>query len=238
MSKGIRCLLIFAMILFGTEAFAQRIGLLPPSVKWKQLKDDSLRIIFPEGHEAQARRVASLMLKVAAVDPITTKGRYTPIPVVLQPYTNISNGYVGLAPYVSELYLQPNENPFSLGSLDWLDLLAIHEYRHVQQLNAVNQGLSHTVKSLFGDLAFTALYNLAVPDWFREGDAVYAETKWTYQGRGRLSSFTLPFRMKVLQGETWNYYKVRNGSYNEYTPDHYPLVYLMVQYGNYKLGES
>lgn len=226
------------MILAGTDSFAQRLGLLPSSVKWKQLRDDSLRIIYPDGHEATAKRVASLMLKVAKMDPVTMEGRYVPISVLLQPHTNISNGYVGLAPYISEFYLQPGENPFELGSLPWIDLLAIHEYRHVQQVNAANRGISHIVKTIFGDLAFTGLYNLAIPDWFREGDAVYAETKWTLQGRGRLSSFTLPFREKLLMGEEWDYYKVRNGSYKEYTPSHYPLGYLMVQYGNHLFGEA
>jgi hypothetical protein len=50
---------------------AQQIGLLPPSVKWQQISDDSLRIIYPRGEEERAKRVASLMLKLASVDPIT-----------------------------------------------------------------------------------------------------------------------------------------------------------------------
>ncbi|HUR31042.1 MAG TPA: hypothetical protein VMZ69_06390, partial [Saprospiraceae bacterium] len=229
---------MFAFLLLLQNASAQRLGLLPPSVKWKQLVDDSLRIIHPEGQEENAKRVASLMLKFASLDPVTLKGRYRPISILLQPYTNISNGYVGLAPYVSEFYLQPNENPFTLGSLPWVDLLSVHEYRHVQQVNAANTGFSHLAKMVFGELAFTGLYNLSVPNWFREGDAVYGETKWTLQGRGRLSHFTLPFRMKLMEGEPWNYYKVRNGSYKEFTPDHYPLGYLLVQYGNHLFGES
>lgn len=212
--------------------------MLPPSIKWEQLTDDSLRILYPQGTDEKAERVAALMLRFASLDPINQEGRYRPITVVLQPQTNISNGYVGLAPYVSEFYLQPHENPFALGSLPWADLLAIHEYRHVQQVNAANTGISHLVKLIFGELAFTGMYNLAIPNWFREGDAVYGETKWTMQGRGRLSNFTLPFRMKLLEGEEWNYYKVRNGSYREFTPDHYPLGYLLVQYGNHLFGEE
>ncbi len=238
MSRRTRFLIIVGMILFAGNLFAQRIGLLPPSVKWQQIRNDSLRVIFPDGEEKRARRVASLMLKLASADPITTKGRYRPISVLLQPQTNVSNGYVGLAPYVSEFYLQANENPFALGSLPWHELLAIHEYRHVQQVNAANRGLSHLVKLIFGDLTFSGMYSLSVPNWYREGDAVYAETKWTLQGRGRLSSFTLPFHEKLMQGVTWNYYKLRNGSYREFTPDHYPLGYLLVQYGNHVFGEA
>ncbi len=238
MYKGLRPFFMLVLLLIIHHAHAQKLGLLPPSAKWHQLRDDSLRVIFPEGQEDVATRVASLMLKLASVDVNTRSKRYKPISVILQPHTNISNGYVGLAPYVSEFYLQVNENPFSLGSLPWADLLAIHEYRHVQQVNAANTGISHIIKSIFGDYAFTGMYNIAIPDWYREGDAVFAETKWTQQGRGRLSNFTLPFRQKLLQGEPWEYYKVRNGSYREYTPDIYPMGYMMVQYGNHLFGET
>lgn len=220
------------------HGYSQRLGLLPPNVNWQQLKHDSIRIIYPDGLEDQAKRVASLALKLARVDPIRENSRYKPISVILQPQTNISNGYVGLAPYVSEFYLEPHENPFELGSLPWPDLLALHEYQHVLQVNAANVGLSHFMKVIFGDLVFSGMYSLAVPNWYREGDAVFTESKWSKQGRGRLSSFTLPFYEKALQGEAWNYYKVRNGSYREFTPDYYALGYMMIQYGNQYFGEK
>ena len=177
MSKATWLVVLLSIIFLGEDMHAQKLGLLPSKVKWQQLRHDSLRIIYPEGGEATARRVAGLMLKFASVDPISKDSRYKPISVILQPHTNISNGYVGLAPYVSEFYLQPNENPFELGSLPWADLLAIHEYRHVQQVNAVNTGISHIIKVIFGELAYSGMYGLATADWFREGDAVYAETK-------------------------------------------------------------
>lgn len=238
MSKTIRWLIILLVVFEGANLQAQRLGLLPSKTKWQQLTHDSLRVIYPEGNEATAKRVAALMLKFAAADPIVRDGRYKPISVILQPKTNVANGYVGLAPYVSEFYIQPNENPFELGTLPWADLLAIHEYRHVQQVNAVNTGFSHIVKTVLGDLAFAGMYGLATANWLREGDAVYAETKWTEQGRGRLSRFTLPFRDRIRNEKPWSYYVLRNGSYKQYTPDHYPLGYLMVQYGNHVFGED
>jgi hypothetical protein len=217
---------------------AQRLGLLPACTKWHQLRHDSLRILYPEGQEIAAARAATIMLKLAKADPIVHNGRYKPITILLQPQTNISNGYVGLAPYKSEFYLQPHENPFVLGSLPWTDLLSLHEYRHVQQLNAAKNGFTNIMRVIFGDLVFSGLYNLSVPDWYREGDAVYTESKWSHQGRGRLSQFTLPFYLKALEGKPWNYYKVRNGSYREFIPDHYALGYMLVQYGNQSFGEA
>ena len=238
MSSAFRLLLVAFIILQVEHSSAQRLGLLPPNVKWQQLKHDSLRIIFPQGNDQTAKRVASLMLKLAAQDPISKASRFKPISVLLQPYTNISNGYVSLAPFVSEFYLESHENPFELGSLSWHDLLALHEYRHVQQINAANNGLSHLAKLIFGDLVFSGMYSLSVPSWYREGDAVYVESKWSLLGRGRLASFTLPFYQKLMEGDPWDYYKVRNGSYKEYIPDHYPLGYLLVQYGNHVFGEA
>jgi hypothetical protein len=238
MFKLIRYLLLLGIIFQGKDIFSQRLGLLPSKTNWQQLRHDSLRVIFPEGHEETAMRAASLMLKVAAADPIDLKSRYQPIDIILQPYTNVANGYVGLAPYVSEFYLQPNENPFELGSLPWADLLALHEFRHVQQVNAMNTGISHLVKVILGERAFTGMIGLASADWYREGDAVYTETKYTPQGRGRLSSFTLPFRERVRNADPWNYYVLRNGSYKRFTPSHYPLGYLMIQYGNHVFGEA
>jgi hypothetical protein len=77
--------------------------------------------------------------------------------------------------------------------------------------------------------AFSGMYALSVPIWLREGDAVYAESKWTPQGRGRLSYFSLPFIKKEMEGHPWPYYKARNGSYKIFTPDNYQLGYLLVQ---------
>jgi len=238
MNNAIRAILFVFIFIQVESIFAQRLGLLPSKIKWQQLRSDSLRIIFPKGEEEKAERVASLTRKLSKADPIVTHGRYRPISILLQPQTNISNGYVGLAPYVSEFYLEPHENPFELGSLPWEDMLSVHEYRHVQQVNAANNGISHLAKLIFGDIVFSGMYEISVPGWYREGDAVYNESKWTTQGRGRLSYFSLPYFQKVLEGDPWLYYKARNGSYKTFIPDIYPLGYLLVQYGNHSFGET
>ena len=231
-------LLLLFIIFSRQDVYSQRLGLLPSKTKWYQVQHDSLRVIYPEGQEETALRAASMMLKVARYDPIDPKSRYKRISVLLQPSTNISNGYVGLAPYVSEFYLQPHENPFELGSLPWEDLLAIHEFRHVQQVNAANTGLSHLVKVVLGELAFSGMIGLSVSNWLREGDAVFTETKWTPQGRGRLNYFMLPFREKSKEGKPWPYFDLRNGSYQKYLPNEYQLGFLMVMYGKMTFGEA
>ena len=70
MSKATWLVVLLSIIFLGEDMHAQKLGLLPSKVKWQQLRHDSLRIIYPEGGEATARRVAGLMLKFASVDPI------------------------------------------------------------------------------------------------------------------------------------------------------------------------
>ncbi|RYD92517.1 MAG: hypothetical protein EOP50_12600, partial [Sphingobacteriales bacterium] len=91
---------------------------------------------------------------------------------MLHPNTTLANGYVGLAPFRSELYLVPGSNIFEFGNLPWSDQLAIHEYRHVQQYNQFNRGLSHLAGVVLGQEARALANAAAVPDWFFEGDAV------------------------------------------------------------------
>lgn len=217
---------------------AQRLGLLPPKVKWYQISHDSIRILYPAGYDQLAERVGSLILHQAIHGSIDTSGNLKRIPVILQPYTNISNGYVGMAPYISEFYLQPSQNVFELGSLPWSELLSLHEFRHVQQINATQKGFSRFVSNTLGELAFSGLYALAVPTWFREGDAVYAETKFSPQGRGRLNAFLLPLYEKMITDEPWGFYKARRGSFLEITPNDYNMGYAMVTYGNHVFGEN
>jgi hypothetical protein len=47
------------------------------------------------------------------------------------------------------IFLTPEQNAFELGSMNWPDLLSIHEYRHVEQYSNFNVGLSHAMHILF-----------------------------------------------------------------------------------------
>jgi len=63
-----------------------------------------------------------------------------------------------------------------LGSMDWLDILAVHEYRHVQQLSNTFNGLTKIGYFLAGEETWAGLSFLSIPEWYFEGDAVMAET--------------------------------------------------------------
>lgn len=227
----------FSSLLFVSVLYAQRFGGTPPSVKWKQINTDTARIIFSEGLDSQAQRVASLVHYQASQPAINLLGdQLKKINIVLQNQTTVANGYVGLGPYRSEFFLTPLPDNFDQGSLSWIDQLAIHEYRHVQQFNNFNNGISRLMSVLFGEEGYALATNASIPDWFFEGDAVYNETVLSPQGRGRLPLFMNAYPSLWKEGKKYSWMKLRNGSLKDYVPGHYHLGYLLVNYGYEKYG--
>ncbi len=229
----------FLTALYITGAVAAQVfGGNPASLKWKQLNTDTLRIIFPEGMEQSSQRIANLLQRYQQITPHTIGNRIRKVSIVLQNLGIQSNGYVSLAPYRSEFYTTPPQNPFELGAVRWTDYLALHEFRHVQQFSNFNRGLSKLATFLLGEQGQLVANAAAVPNWFFEGDAVYNETKYTRQGRGRLPSFFNGYRSLFQADKKYAYQKLRNGSFRDYLPDHYQLGYLLVAYGREKYGED
>jgi hypothetical protein len=227
--------LMFLFFFFSTFAKAQNFGGNPPG-KWGQINTDTVRVIFPLGLDSIANRVATLAHHLQRDS--SYKYRYKKINIVLQNNATISNAYVSLAPYRSELYLMPPQNAFELGALSWADNLVVHEWRHVQQYNYFNRGLSAVAGAILGQEG-RALFNaMSVPDWFFEGDAVWNETKYSTQGRGRLPLAFSGYKSLYLDGKDYSFMKLRNGSLKDMVPDHYDLGYLLVAYGAEKYGKD
>jgi hypothetical protein len=217
-------------------AGAQQFGGNPPSLKWKQINTDTARVIFPSGIEKQALEVSTLIHKLASTTVKTIGDQATKINIVLQPLPTTANGYVSLGPFRSEFFLTPRQNSFELGSLPWHKTLALHEYRHVQQYSNFRRGLSRVFYYLFGQEGQALANNLAIPDWFYEGDAVYQETLLSDQGRGRLPNFYNDYRSLWASDKNYSWMKLRNGSYTDLVPNHYQLGYMLVGYGYEKFG--
>lgn len=230
--------LLFANIFLSISCitFSQQFGGNPPSLKWKQINTDTLRVIYPAGLDSHAQRVASVVHYLAANKPFSLGDKLQKVDIVLQNQTTIANGYVQLGPFRSEFFLTPEPVNFNQGSVSWTDQLALHEYRHVQQFNNFNNGLSKLMKILFGEDGYTLAINASIPDWFYEGDAVYQETAVSKQGRGRLPLFMNTYPSLWQAGKKYSWMKLRNGSLKDYVPNHYNLGYLLVNYGYKKYG--
>jgi hypothetical protein len=208
-----------------------------PAKRWNQLSNPAVRVIFPPGLDSTAMRIADLM-QYLNQNSKSIGYKQKQINLVLQNQTLISNAYVGIGPFRSEFFLTAPQNSFELGSLPWSEQLAIHEYRHVQQYNNFNVGLSRGIRILFGEQGQGLANGAAIPDWLFEGDAVYNETLYSQQGRGRLPYFFNGYRSLWRAGKDYNWMKLRNGSFRDYVPSHYPLGYMLVAYGRNKYGEE
>ena len=230
------CTAILALI--STTLFAQQFGGNPPSLHWQQINTDTARVIFPSGMQVQAQQVAAIVHQLSRTTLPTIGGRQHKIDIVFQNQTIIPNGYVGLAPFRSEFQLTPEQNSLDLGSLPWQKMLAIHEYRHVQQYNNYRVGLSKAFYYLFGEGGQALANSLAIPNWFWEGDAVYQETLTSDQGRGRLPFFFNSYRSLWAGGKDYSWMKLRNGSLRDYVPDWYPMGYMLVAYGRQRYGDD
>ncbi|HEV2355499.1 MAG TPA: hypothetical protein VGR89_14720, partial [Puia sp.] len=217
---------------------AQQFGGNPPSLKWQQINTDTARIIFPWGLDRAAQQVAAIVHRLSSATLPTIGPVRHKVDIVLQNQTTIANGYVSLAPFRSEFQVTPEQNSFDLGSLPWDEMLAIHEYRHVQQYNNFRVGLSAGFYYLFGEGGQALANSLAVPNWFWEGDAVYQETLVSHQGRGRLPFFFDGYRGLWAANRHYSWMKLRNGSFRDYVPDWYPLGYMLVAYGRQTYGND
>lgn len=201
-----------------------------PSLSWYQINTPHFRILYPEGFETQAQRMAGTMewLYPKEIQSLTSKPRKTSI--IMQSRAAQSNAFVSILPRRAEFFTMPAQNYNFVGNNDWLDLIATHELRHIVQYAHANQGVSRVIYYLGGNYGLSAVAALAVPQWFWEGDAVATETGLTTTGRGKIPNFGLVFRTNLLEGRAFNYHKQYLRSYKHFIPDEYALGYHMVSY--------
>ncbi|MFD2571887.1 hypothetical protein ACFSUS_14680 [Spirosoma soli] len=218
--------------LLSLTATAQSLPILdqnPASLHWYRLKTPHFRVVYPDGFDSTAQRTAQRLEQLYEPTSASLERKPRPISVVLQNQTTNSNGFVTLYPRRSEFFAIPPQDPGLLGTYDWLDLLAVHEYRHVVQNEKALQGYGRFLYTFLGNSGlFFPL--LTVPDWFAEGDAVSNETLLSTSGRGRIPNFDLGMRANLLAGKRFDYPKAVGGSYRDNVPSHYVLGYFLTTY--------
>ncbi len=219
-------------MLISLVAAAQTLPLLdqnPASLHWYRLKTPHFRVLYPTGFDTTAQRTAQRLEQLYEPTSASLERKPRPISVILQNQTTNSNGFVTLYPRRSEFFAVPPQDPGLLGTLDWLDLLTVHEYRHVVQNEKALQGYGRVLYTFLGNSGlFFPL--LTVPDWFAEGDAVSNETLLSTSGRGRIPNFDLGMRANLLAGKRFDYPKAVGGSYRDNVPNHYVLGYFLTTY--------
>jgi hypothetical protein len=207
------------------------------SIRWSQINTPGFRIIYPAGFDLQAQRVANTLETVREPESKSLGVLPRKIPVILQTQTTVSNGFVTMAPRRSEFFAMAPQNYNDVGTNDWLNLLASHEYRHIVQFQRSLTGVNKAIYYAFGQSAASLVAFAAAPEWFWEGDAVATETAYTSSGRGRMPNFDILFRTNFQEGRVFNYEKQYLRSYKHNIPDHYVLGYHMISYLRKKTGD-
>jgi hypothetical protein len=228
--------LILLLQLFSFMAIGQNFGGNPSWQKWLQINASTARVIFPNETDSQAKRIL-LINQLLNNTTLASIGNQTrPWNIVLLYQTTLSNAYVRLAPVISEYYMTPSQNNFSVGSLRWDDNLVIHENRHMQQFANFNKGFTKLFSFFLGQQGQLLANGIAIPDYFFEGDAVYQETLVSKQGRGRMPYFFNGLKSLWLSNANYSWMKLRSGSLKNYVPDHYELGYPLIAYGYQQYG--
>lgn len=213
---------------FSIVSAQDNFGAHPRGQDWHILSSPAVRVIYPVGMDSSARRVASIINYIDTTNRRSIGPLKKRVDIVLQNQTVNPNGYVALAPFRSEFYSTPPQSSLVTGSTSWLDLLAIHEYRHVLQSVNSRRGIVKPLYWLQGESIWAGLNALVTPNWYSEGDAVVTETALTEAGRGRAPFFSLQQRALARADLNYRYAKHRNGSYRSLLPNQYPLGYLLL----------
>ena len=226
---------IFGILFLTTLVSFGQTSTNPPWVKWKNVETEHFRVIFPQEFERESLKITQFLESMHA--PVSHSLRKKPkrISIILQNRNFIPNGFVSLFPRRSEFFTTPPQDYRFLGSNDWLKLLAIHEYRHVVQYEQMRGNFLYII---MGELGWSLITSVLLPQWFLEGDAVGTETALSLSGRGRIPEFQLLHRANLLDKKTFPYSKQYLRSYKDMIPNHYLTGYLYTSYMRRKYGEN
>ncbi len=232
-------LLIYFLLLtttfISTNAQYYSSGSDPAGIKWYQIKTEHFRFVFPEEFKEQAQRTAAIFEKIYLYGSYSLDHDPKKIDVLIHSRSAYSNGFVSWAPKRIELYPVPGQDIFAQ---DYLQQLAIHEFRHVVQIDKLNKGFTKALSIIAGQQAIGAVLGIYVPMWFMEGDAVTTETLLSHSGRGRLPAFEQELKAQLIEKGMYLYDKAYLGSYRDYIPNYYVMGYHLVMGARSRYGKD
>jgi hypothetical protein len=225
-------LLFFLFSLTGFSQFTET-GQDPSFIKWRQINTSQFTLVYDSAFENQAQKIAAIFDYTSTLTGNSLHQPAKKIPILIRNHSVISNGMVVWAPKRMELYTVP---PQDLYAQPWFEQLAIHEGRHVAQINRLNVKDVKMLSTVYGDWTL-ALPSAQTTSLFFEGDAVTTETALSKAGRGRLPSFEMAYRAFLLENnKPYNFRKAVFGSFKDNVPNHYELGYIIVAYNRAKYG--
>lgn len=232
MTKFLKNIILTICLLIPSLASAQFYvtGDDPGRLKWYSVETDHFKIIYPEGVDSlariYARKIEGFRLPASLTSGyISGEGDGKKMPVVIHAY-NAANGSVAWAPKRMDLFTLPSA--YDPDPMPWSTMLAVHESRHITQMQFGMTGRLKPGNWFFGEM-WNILASLVYPGISTmEGDAVITETAWTSSGRGRTADFLNYYMTAFDQGDFRNWYKWRFVSQKYNAPDYYSLGYLTI----------
>jgi len=226
-------LISVALILMCLPTRAQVVltGSADGDVKWSQVETPHFKIIYPRGLDSLSRVYGNALER--AYLPVSHSTGFVPgqmykakTPVVLHSGYAYANASVMMAPRRMQFYTIPDA--YTPTPELWEPATAMHEMRHLSQLQFPYAKYFKPFKWLSGDLVAASLSMIYPGLHLLEGDAVVAETAYSQGGRGRSGEFLNYYMSAFDQGDWRNWHAWRWGSYRHYAPDHYALGYMTV----------
>ena len=235
--RFLKIALILCLILTQSVSFAQYFstGDDPGSIRWRELRTENFQLIYPEEYEEKAQSVAHIFEKVYEYGYHSLKHAPRKISIILHTHAVKSNGLVAWSPKRMELFPTPNQ---TLYAQDWIEQLAIHEFRHVVQMDKIQDNMPGILNAIFGEQAAAVVVGAYLPFWFLEGDAVMAETSLSQTGRGRLPSFLMENKALAVEKGLPSYDKITMGSYKDFVPNRYRFGYWFTSGIRQKYGSE
>jgi hypothetical protein len=228
-------ILFISVILYTLTANAQyfQTGQDPSQIRWRQINTPSFQVIYPEEFEKEGQRVSFVLDKVYSYGSKSLEFHPRKASIILHTRTVKSNGLVAWAPKRIELFTTPHQQIYAQ---DWLEELALHEFRHLVQMDKIQSEMPGIVKAILGEQGAAIIVGAYLPFWFLEGDAVVTETALSNAGRGRMAAFKMETKAQLSESGKYSFDKAYLGSFKDYVPDHYKLGYWMVGKSREKYG--
>lgn len=198
------------------------------NLKWSVIETSAYSIIYPRGADSLATVYARKLEQVRI--PVGRSAGFAPnemyrrrMPVVMHVQTANANGLVTWTPRRMELLTIPDA--YAPEPIVNENLLALHESRHVAQMQIGAAPCYKGWNIVFGELVPGFVSGIYPGRSFLEGDAVLAETALTDAGRGRSADFLEYFR-SCSGKQTRSFWQWRHGSLRRFTPDYYSTSYI------------
>lgn len=221
----------------------------PPGLNWRTLETRHFRIHFPEELREIARKTAQYAEEAhQSLGPYF--GRENDVThVTILDTEDTTNGFATPFPETSLTFFVTPPSPeedWYLGRYDnWLKMIVVHEYTHVLHLRSAAGpgGMAGFINSAFLRAflpEFSPLVNLDfLPDFMKEGLAVYWESALTGGGRAMEGQFDMVLRSQFASGKPFGIDQASGKYYLDWAPGGVSysygtlfFKYLASQYGD------